>query len=166
MTYDSERRQRYLKNQIQEAVINVLKEQEPVVPTSAVPPATTAPAPETNGVETMTPDVAPQDEVFTPELMVDKLNVLRGGKSFTDPEVFGRLTEFFNKLTDEQKGSLESMLSELGQAVIGATEEEAGLEAPPEQGQSSPMQPPRTATPPPAAGPAAPAGGAPVAPSF
>lgn len=164
MTYHPERRQRYIKNLIQEAIINVLKEQEPIVPTSAVPPASPGIAPETNGVESMTPDVAPQEQDFTTELMVDKLNVLRGGKSFTDPEVFGRLTEFFNVLTDEQKGSLENMLTELGKAVIGATEEEAGLEDPEQQQTSAPAQPPQASIPPPASG--APAAGAPVAPSF
>lgn len=156
-----EQRQRFLRNLIKEAVLNVLKEQEPIVPTSAVPPATPGIAPETNGAETMTPDVAPQEEQFTAEAMVEKLNVLRGGRSFTDPEVFGRLTGFFNNLTDEQKSGLESTLTQLAQAVIGATEEEAGLEDPAQQQQNNQLtQPPPPPAPAPASAPA------PVAPTM
>ena len=146
----SEQRQRYLRNLIKEAILNVLQEQEPPVPTSAVPPATPGIAPETNAVEAMEPAV-PAEQVFTVELMVDKLNILRGGQSFDDPEVFGRLTGFFNTLTDEQKASLEHMLSELGKSVIGAAEEEAGLEdnaqQQAQQGGAAQPAPPAPATP-------------------
>lgn len=169
---EREKRQRYLTNLIKEGIINVLAEQEPPVPTSAIPPATTPPAPETNGAETVAPSPeqqAPEGEAqFTVELMVDKLNVLRGGRSFTDPEVFGRLTTFFNNLTDEQKTSLEDLLTQLGQAVLGATEEEAGLEDQQQQGkapqQQQPPPPPQPAAPPPA--PAATPSSAPVSPSL
>lgn len=159
-----EQRDRFLRNLIKEAVINVIAEQQPLpVQTSAVPPATPGIAPETNASEELQPppEQAPdQPEQFTPEAMVEKLNVLRGGRSFTDPEVFGRLTGFFNNLTDEQKSGLDHTLTELGKAVIGATEEEAGLEDPAQQQQSASLQPP---PPPPA--PSAPGPGAPVSPS-
>lgn len=154
----TEQRQRYIEYLIKEAVVNVLAEQEPPVATSAVPPSPVAPSPETNvqQPEVQAEPAAPEQEQFTVEAMVDKLNVLRGGRSFTDPEVFGRLTTFFNGLTDEQKANMESTLTELGKAVIGATEEEAGLEDPQQQQQqqtSGAAQPPPPA-PAPAAAPA------------
>lgn len=158
-----EQRRRYLKNLIKEAVLNILVEQQPIVPTSAVPPAAPPVAPETNNTETLTPDpqMEQQPEQFTVELMVDKLNVLRGGRSFTDPEVFGRLTGLFNNLTDEQKGNLEHLLSELGKAVIGATEEEAGLDDGQQSGGPAQAPPPAAAPAPPMAAPSGP-----VAPSM
>lgn len=149
-----EKRQRFIRNLIKEAILNVLAEQEAPVQTTAVPPAPAAPAPETNASLQQTPPAegAEEPQQFTVEAMVDKLNVLRGGRSFTDPEVFGRLTTFFNNLTDEQKVSFENLLTELGKAVIGATEEEAGLEGQGQQANQAAQQPP-----PPPAAPQAPA---------
>jgi hypothetical protein len=153
---NKEQRQRFIEYLIKEAVVNVLAEQEPPFATSAVPPSPVAASPETNvqQPEVQTEPAAPEQEQFTVEAMVDKLNVLRGGRSFTDPEVFGRLTTFFNGLTDEQKTNMESTLTELGKAVIGATEEEAGLEDPQQQQQSSGAAQPPPPAPTPAAAPA------------
>jgi len=163
-----EKRQRFLENLIQEGILNVLVEQELPVQAAqpgAVPPATPGVAPETNASEAMPP--APETELpeeMTVEGMVDKLNVLRGGRSFTDPEVFGRLTTFFNNLTDEQKTSFDYLLSELGKVVIGASEEEAGLEDQQQAAQpTSRVQQPPQPPPAPASTPAAAA--APVAPT-
>jgi len=173
---EQEKRERYFRNLIQEAIINTLAEQE--ADRSAAPPSPVTPAPETN--QPPPPEPPPEDEQqqqpgeeeFTADTLVDKLNVLRGGKSFTDPEVFGQLTTFFNNLTDEQKASLKYFLSEMGKIVIGVTEQEAGLEhnsqqqqrqQPSGQAQRPPggSQAPKTA---PASAPAA--TGAPVTPSM
>lgn len=135
-----ERRERALRSLIQEAIVNVLAEQEmmqqPQV--SSVPPATTGPDPHTNPID---PDIAaqpPEEVQFTVDGMVDKLNILRGGRSFTDPEVFGRLTTFFNNLTEEQRNSTDWLLTELGKVVIDASEEQVD----PQQQQSQQAQPP------------------------
>jgi hypothetical protein len=159
-----EQRKRFLTNLIQEGIVNVLVEQElPVAQPSAVPPATPPPAPETNQSE-LTTQPPPEEEMrMTVESMVDKLNVLRGGRSFTDPEVFGRLTTFFNGLTDEQKTSFDYLLTELGKVVIGASEEEAGLE---DQQQQAQQPTSRVQQPPPAPASTPAASAAPVAPTF
>lgn len=147
---EQERRERALRTLIQEAIVNVLAEQEmEQQQQTAVPPATPGPDPLTNPID---PDVTAQqpqaqeeEEVpFTVDEMVDKLNVLRGGRSFTDPEVFGRLTTFFNNLTDEQKNSLDWLLTELGKVVIDASAEQVD----PQQQQSQPAQPPPPPAPP------------------
>lgn len=161
-----EQRQRYLEFLIKEAVVNVLAEQEPPVATSAVPPSPVSPSAETNVQPEAQPPTQVEEKQFTVEAMVDKLNVLRGGRSFTDPEVFGRLTTFFNNLTDEQKANMESTLTELGKAVIGATEEEAGLNEPqqPQQPQQQQQSGGAAQPPPPAVAPS-PASPAPVTPT-
>jgi hypothetical protein len=166
---EQEKRERYLRNLIQEAVVNTLVEQE--ADRSAAPPSPVAPAPETNQ-PSAEPPVPPeetqgqQQEEFTADTLVDKLNVLRGGKSFTDPEVFGKLTTFFNNLTDEQKVSLDYFLSEMGKIVIGVVEQEAGLEHQQQHTQpSGQAQRPPAGSQPPKAAPA-PSTTAPVTPSM
>lgn len=174
MDIKKERRARFLENLIKEAVVNVLVEKS-----SAVPPATTPPAQNMNPTDTdvVNPPPPPpqpaqpqtnqqQEKPFDVDEMVSKLNVLRGSKSFKDPEVYGRLTTFFKNLTDEQKNTLNTLLSELGKIVIDASEQQAGITQP--QNQPPGRQPPgpgnpgtinQPAPPPPNAAPA------PVAPA-
>lgn len=151
-----ERRRRFLQTLIQEATINVLAEQQQ----SSVPPAIVAPAP------AATPEAAPPPEApaadpaaptpqFTVDDMIERLNVIRGGRSFTDPEVYGQLVSFFKTLEEPKKENLKSFLIELGKIVIDVNQEEPG-------GNQQPPAPPAQAAPPPA--PAAPAA-APIAPA-
>lgn len=123
---EQERRNRFISNLIKEAILNVLVEQQPQQQQQPPPqaassvPQNVAPAStETNHGETSA-DVSltgPEPTEFTVDTMVDKLNVVRGGKSFSDPEVYGKLTTFFNGLSDEQKTSLDYMLTELNKVV-------------------------------------------------
>lgn len=139
-----ERRARHIENLITEAVVNVIAEQDMM--NRAVPNPTPGPAPETNQMD---PDIQnpidrtaanPEPEQFSVDTMVDKLNVLRGGRSFTDPEVFGRLTTFFNGLTDEQRTSMDWLLTELGKVVIDASEEQVDPDGQQQQQNSTPPQ--------------------------
>ena len=121
-----EQRKRFIKNLIEEALINVLAEQE-MDRTTAVPPSPVPPSPQTNSPTTQAASPPPgeeQPEVFTVEDMVDKLNVIRGGKSFADPEVFGRITTFFNSMSDEEKQMANKFLTDFGAVVIDATEDQ------------------------------------------
>lgn len=124
-----ERRERFLKALLEEAIINVLAEQEqtPSLPSappgpSSAPPAATPPAAETNQAADISL-TQPEPVEFTVDTMVEKLNVLRGGKSFTDPEVYGKLNTFFNGLSDEQKTSLDYMLNELNNVVLETSQQ-------------------------------------------
>jgi hypothetical protein len=133
MSIQDEKRKRFLENLIQEAVINVLAEQEQdgQQQQQAVPPSSVPPAPETNQPEVQTPvDQQPENQQteFTVDDVIKKLNVLRGGKSLTDPEIYGRLTTFFKDLDESKRESLNFLLTELGKVVIGAEEETAGLQ--------------------------------------
>jgi hypothetical protein len=154
-----EKRARYLKNLINEAILNVLKEQEEALqPQQQAVPPPAQPDPQTNLEPTINPE---QQETFTIDEMVDKLNILRGAKSLTDPEVFGRLTTFFNNLSEEQKIQLNTFLTDIGKVVVGVQEQEAT------QGEINQQVPPaRTqAAQPPMANKPAPAPAAPVAPT-
>lgn len=133
-TLRKEQRERYLRNLIKEGILTTLVEQDleqQSQQSSPVPPATPGPNPNTNTTDPaiQNPQQTNQPNMsFSVDEMVNKLNVLRGAKSFKDPEIFGQFTTFFNKLTDEQKTSFDYMLSELGKIVVTAQEAQAGIQ--------------------------------------
>ena len=95
--------------------------------------------------------------------MIERFNVIRAGKSFDDPEVFGQLTTLYKSMEDDQKQKLDALLWNIGKivqnvadkATVGAPNEEM-MEAPP-PGAAPPMAPPPAlgAAAPPMAPPAA-----------
>ncbi|MFA6049917.1 MAG: hypothetical protein WC761_01850 [Candidatus Paceibacterota bacterium] len=156
---NTERRKRFLENLITEAVINVLAEQQappltppPAAPVGAPPPATPLTDPTAPPAEQ-----APVNGAFTVDDMIERLNVVRGGRSFTDPEVYGQLVSYFKTLDDPQREALKTFLVELGKIVIDVKQEEPGSVQQPQQTNVAPPAPPAA----PAAGgiasPAAPA---------
>jgi hypothetical protein len=164
-----EKRSRFLENLLKETIINILAEAQQPAPApqaSAVPPATTPPAANMNPADTdvknpaPTQPAAPAPQQFDVDEMVNKLNVLRGSKSFKDPEVYGRLTTFFKGLDEAKKATLDELLTELGKIVIDASEQQAGIEQQPSQAKQTPSpgsnQTISQGAPPPAAAPAAP----------
>lgn len=160
-----ERRRRFLEALISEAVINVLAEQEQPAPAPAPAPALAPETPATSpsSANEPNPGSLPGAQPFTVDSMIERLNVIRGGRSFTDPEVYGRLVTYFKTLDDDSKAKLESFLVELGKIVI-----DVGQEAPKEPQDKAPAAEPAPAPPAPppqaAAPPANAAGTAPVAP--
>ncbi len=131
-----ERRTRFLENLLQEAIVNILAEQAapetpatPAAPppaTPATPPPATpaAPPPATTAPETQEEtNVEDENTEFTIEEMIERLNVIRGGKSFKDNDVYTKLVVLFSKLSDQQKNDLRQMLIAIGQAVINVPED-------------------------------------------
>lgn len=121
-TLKQERRLRHLTQLIKEAVITTLAEQSDDLAqqqAQAVPPP---------------PPVQPQQEVpvatepqvdvntMTVDSMIERLNVIRGGKSFTDPEVYEQMTGWYDKVPPEEKMILDKSLQEIGKAIITASE--------------------------------------------
>jgi uncharacterized membrane protein len=143
-----ERRTRFLENLLQEAIVNILAEQAAAAPAPEAP-ATAAPAEEATTAEEGNTE-------FTIEEMIERLNVIRGGKSFKDNDVYTKLIVFFSKLSDQQKNDLRQMLIDIGQAVINVPEEGKAETAPAE----TPVEAPAVETPPVA--PPAPAAPAPA----
>lgn len=146
-----DRRKKYLSGLINEAIVQILSEQDAAaapmgMPAPAAPPADVSapPSPEAS---------ADKPKEFTVDDMIERLNVIRGGRSFTDPEVYGQLVTYFKTLGDDQKASMEKFLMDLGKIVINVNEQEA------------PPSPEASAVPPatPAAQPAVPP--APTAPA-
>ena len=148
-----ERRTRFLENLLQEAIVNILAEQAaaaepaPAPAPEAAPPAAAEEIPAEGG-----------NTEFTIEEMIERLNVIRGGKSFKDNDVYTKLIVFFSKLSDQQKNDLRQMLIDIGQAVINVPEEEKAEAAPTEAPVEAPAAETLPAAPAPApAPPAAPA---------
>ena len=142
----TERRERYLQGLVNEAITQILTEQAAPVAApeaAALPPAPpVAPVPGApEGLEGTNPDE------FTVDDMIERLNVIRGGRSFTDPEVYGQLVTFFKGQSEEQKAGAKEFLMSLGKIVINGNQQEA-----PGGDQAAPPAIP----PPPAAPPAMP----------
>lgn len=92
---------------------------------------------------------------MTIDSMIERLNVIRGGKSFTDPEVYGQLVTFFKKITPEQNQVIDQYLQDMAKIMVNVrTGDTAGTEQ-----ASAPGQQPN----PPASGGGAPQG--PISPS-
>lgn len=91
-------------------------------PTPPPPPVSSqanAPSPEE---QTPQNQPYPQEEL-TLDSMIEKLNIIRGGKSFTDPEIYGHLTTYFKTLTPEAKATLDSFLKGVSGIMTNARQE-------------------------------------------
>ena len=137
-----ERRHRHIKALIEESIVNVLAEQEVAQQTQQAPvepPPVATPENQAGGEAQ-----EPVPKQYTVDNMIDELNAIRGGHSFTDPEVYGRLVTFFKKLDDTQKANLDSLLSQIAELVTAVDEEEGQHQ----QNQSQSSQPQPSGTPP------------------
>lgn len=63
---------------------------------------------------------APQPEALTIDSIVDRLNVIRGGKSFTEPETYKGLSDFFNTIPQTEREVIDRFLTGIGKVVINA----------------------------------------------
>ena len=132
-------------------VAKILKEQEEV---ELAPPAPTAPG--------LAPDGGPGvprgkgGDPLTIENMIERFNVIRAGKSFDDPEVFGQLTTLYKAMEDEQKQKLDTLLWNIGKIVQNVSDKTATPEAAAPPAPEAPPAPAPEAAAPPAAPPAVP----------
>lgn len=136
----SERRRRHIQNLIQESIVNVLAEQE-----MAQQPVNQQNV--TQNTEQPPPVSTPGNEVpkqYTVDDMIDELNVIRGGRSFTDPEVYGRLVTFFKNLSEDQKSNLDNLLTQIAELVTGVDDSQPNQETQGQSGQSQPTPPPES----------------------
>lgn len=124
----------------------LLREQEEAAATQTAeqPSAAPAVAEEKAGVPT-----GKSGEPLTVESMIQRLNVIRAGKSFDDPEVFGQLTTLYKGTGDDMKTWLDSFLFNVGRIVQSVSEKPETTPAP----EAAPPPPP----PAPEAAPEAPA---------
>lgn len=153
----SEERKKHLTHLITEAV-RILKEAPaaptpppPPPPAGAVPPSPVPPAPATNttaAAPPTDPNAPPPagnepPKPFDIDAMIDRLNVIRGGKSFADPEVYGQLTAYFKTMSDADKAVIDRFLQSIGKIVIQVDQNQ--------QSGSNAAQPPMNQSPAPVA---------------
>lgn len=136
-----ERRRRHVKNLVEEAVINVLAEQEAQQPVAQQPADQQVPQPEAGDPPPVTTPDTQVPKQYTVDDMIDELNAIRGGRSFTDPEVYGRLVTFFKGLEPEQKTNLDTLLTQIAELVTGVDDAPQGNQQQGQSGQSQPTPP-------------------------
>jgi hypothetical protein len=100
----------------------LLREQEEVASAAPPPPPATtetsqAPAEEAVVSPSKNIPTGKGGEPLTVESMIERLNVIRAGKSFDDPEVFGQLTTLYKGLDDDMKTKVDSLLFNIGKIV-------------------------------------------------
>lgn len=156
----------HLRLLIQEALTQVLLEQDPMMgapppPPPAPPmggPADVAPAPP--GMDAAAPPTAEQEGLdsqpggITVDKIIERLNLIRSGKSLTEPEVYGKMRALVQGLAQEQRTLLDFVLQELEKVVAKVVPLPDGGVAPvptPEAG--GPPPPPPTGAAPPGAPP-------------
>lgn len=160
-----ERRNRFLSNLIKEAIINTIAEQAAPPPVAGNPSPAAQVAPPAPALDpmsnppadaTQSPEGSPQEE-FTLDKMIEKLNVIRGGRSFTDPEIYGQLTTLFKGWDPGTVQTIEKTFDEIAKVVTLNAEGQQGANGinPP---NPAPPQPSPQGTPPapPASGMTAP----------
>lgn len=115
-----------------------------------------APATEPTGAPASapTPTDTETGEPIDLDAVVERLNIIRSGKSFGDPEVYGKLTTMFKAMPEEEKIKLYTQLKGIGAIVQSQMPPKAGEQAlPPAPEMATPEAAPPAA---PAAPPAAP----------
>lgn len=150
MILQRQRRNRAIEHLVKESIINILAEQD--LNLSSVPPAPTTAAPQNQAAApTETPSTTPPAQTdqtvpkqYTVDDMIRELNAIRSGRSFTDPEIYGRLVTFFKGLGDEQKASLNDLLTKIAELVTSVEDAQATQQQAPASGQAQ-TQPPAEA---------------------
>lgn len=115
-------------NQIKLGVFNALQklqEQAPGMAPVAPPVANTNPVQPLPGQaqnqvvgSSSGEPISSSGEPLTVDTLIDRFNAIRGGKSFSDPEVYGQVTTMYKNLPDQEKVAMDSFLTALGSVVI------------------------------------------------
>jgi hypothetical protein len=141
---------KYLGWLLESAVSNVLAEQaaqqaeQQVAPVAAAQPPASLPAPtDVAPVDPNAPAAPPAQVAMSLDDLIEKLNLIRGGRSFTDPEVYTKMGEVFKTFTDQQKTNLDASLSKVIDVIVNPDEQQPAPApaAPPAQDQA-PQNPP------------------------
>ena len=117
----------------------VLKEQQnpgQVPPTGTAPPMPQEQQPQN---QQPAPAVDSTGQNLTVESLIEKLNVIRGGKSFDAPEVHSQLSALYQNIQDQDKITLDRILIDIGKAV---QESQTAQPPAPQNGQTPPQQTP------------------------
>jgi pyruvate dehydrogenase E2 component (dihydrolipoamide acetyltransferase) len=110
---------------LQDKKLGFLAEEAPPPPPPGPPSVdgpvdqgTVDPTPDTDNVsQEATADI--QKGSITLEMIVDKLNTIRAGRSFKDKSIAAQMMGYFEKLSDDEKVALYAFLKGLAQIVSG-----------------------------------------------
>ena len=107
------------------------------------------PAPTGGEVINTAPMDAESGEPIDLDAIIERLNIIRSGKSFGDPEVYGKLTTMFKSMADEEKTKLYEQLKNIGAIVQSQTPKAGEVPAAPEMAAppAAPPAPPAAAPP-------------------
>lgn len=112
------------------------------------PPAPAAPQDQQQPPPGQDPNAQQGQQPLTVDSMIERLNVIRGGRSFTDPEIYGQFVSYFKKLTPEQLQTIDQYLQDISKIVVNVEQQGEQQQqqpgAPPPQnngGQQAPISP-------------------------
>jgi hypothetical protein len=89
----------------------------PAAPADPMAPGGSAPGPEAQlASPAAAAPGAPVDELSVDSL-IERLNAIRAGKSFSDPEVYGKLTTLYNQIPQEERPAIDKLMADIGVAV-------------------------------------------------
>ena len=74
------------------------------------------------------PEIIPDPEDVTAEMLKQKLNMIRSGKSLGDATISSEFQEYYNNLTEEERLALWTYLSGLAQILAGAVSGDAATD--------------------------------------
>ena len=120
---------------------------------AAAPPPAEPPPPADTAEGSPVPTDEETGKAITLDQLLSRLNIIRSGKSFQDPETYGKLTTMFKNMSPEDKLKLNQQLKNIGAIVqdqIPQQQQPAGM--PPSAAPAAVAPPPPA--PPPAAAPA------------
>lgn len=112
-----ETKTKLLKFLVESAIDDILLEQTMEQEASQLPVQATGQPP----VQQTAPEAAPEQppvQVMSLDEMIESLNMIRGGRSFTDPEVYTKLGEVYKTFSDTQKSELGTSLKKIVEVII------------------------------------------------
>jgi hypothetical protein len=129
MPIDSKRRTTEIKMQLFEMLQTI---QENDIPTARMPPTQQSaiansnppqPLPGQNAIQQPVGSSGGQPmsvngEPLTVDVIIEKLDNIRGGKSLSDSEVYGKMTTLYNALSDQDKANLDNFLGQISEIVL------------------------------------------------
>lgn len=145
----TEHRKRALADMITDGVKATIKEQQEQQQAAPPVPAVAPSAQPQQAAPPAEPTQAPEQQTAPPTVdnLVTRLNVIRGGSSFSDPEVYGQLTTFWNSLAPEQMTQMDEALASIGKIVTPANNQPGAQQQQQPQQQATPAPQPQQQTP-------------------
>lgn len=144
---------RFKRLLLAEAIRKTIKEQQ--VAAAQQQPQAQSQAPDVNVGDQQGP-ASPNQQlsagIDSVDSIIEKLNLIRGGSSFKDPEVYGQLTTWYNNIPDEMKVTLNDYMTAISNIVmIDSPEADPNTVAPPPTQATppsgSPSPPPQQSAP-------------------